>query len=937
MFYKMLYVTKLSLLVLLLVCFYFDTKAEEPSSILSSYAINYNAEEDSSLRQLAKEEDNKATAFYKIGDYSSALIHLRKALDLYSQVSDSVQMAILYSDIANILKWTNGDAEKILQCYRESSSLLHDLGYKEDEIERLILIKDFLYQQGRYDEYADISQEISQKVSDIPPSADLYELLGQEQYKYKNYTEAIPYFEEAKALFEQDGYDDSYYTYVSVCILLATTYHHVQRYDDAIDLIYRIIELNEKNGKGNDPSSLYSNLLLLQKSLFALGKSDQAFECAEIAHQKLDSHLSAYARFIPYSLMLDACLETKNFEQIIDISVKADSVLTEEFPETDENRLYVMNLRVNALSQMNRFEEAIPLLLHIMQIKEPIYQVKTKERLDDLLRLANFEASYASDGNPQYMDSAKAHIAEYADIVEAEIRNQSPWLTSQQRNILWDKNQQALLQIAGFAVASKSVREPFIEEVYNAHLLGKGLLLHTDKAMADAITKHGTVEDKSALNQLFAVRDSIAEAERFQEISKKAKYQIKAQSIESLLLKQSPVASHYPAFLDTDFKKVHASLKKGEVLVDFLEVQHTESNGSTVTAFVIRPEWEYPHLMRVCRSSEIEGLAGSLNARIYEDSTSCAIQHLVLDSVLYYVNPGEILYYVPDGILHDIALENLINDEGKMLYDIYDMRRISSSREIAKMHSQANGNYKKAVLYGALDYGEYTSSAKTIETEDSGERGIGDAFLPLRATEYEIKTIDSILKKSKIHTSCYSKDQGTEESFLALDGSSPDIIHLATHGYYLSQEQAQKVKGLAGYTNAMDLSGLVMSGGNAGWLDAPTEDGILNGLLSAQDIAGLDLSQTRIVVLSACKTASGQTLADGIFGLQRAFKKAGAGSLIMTLWGVNDKATAQFMTFFYQELSKNKWNRHAAFNTAKKKIKELYTEPYYWAGFIMLD
>lgn len=928
--------TKYFLIVISFVYFLFDTKSEN-TSVSHSSSIDINAEVDSSLRQMAKEEDDKATAALKIGENSSALIHLRKALELYKQVPDSVQMALLYSDIADILLRTNGDSEEIIKYYRESCSLLHEVGNKKEEVERLIRFKAFLYQQGRYDEYAEITREISHKMSDIPPSADLYELLGEEQYKYKNFAEAIPYFEKAKSLFEEDGYDDSYFTYVSLCISLATTYYHVQRYEETIDLTYRIIELNENKGKGNDPSSLYSSLVLLQQSFFALGKNDQAFECVEIAHQKLDSHPSAYARFIPYSIQLQAYIETENFEQIIETAVKADSILAEEFPETDDNRLYAKNLYVGALSQLDRFEEAIPQLRHIMHIKEPIYQEKPKEWQQDLLRLANFEAFYASDGNPQYMDSAKVHMAECAKIVENEIKNQAPWLTSQQRNILWNKNQQALLQITGFAIGTKSVQEHFVEEVYDAHLLGKGLLLHTDKAMTDEILKNGTAEDKSTLNHLLALRDSIAEAERFQDIVKRAEYQIKAQSIESLLLRQSTVASNYSAYLDTDYKMIRASLQKGEVLIDFLEVRHTESNASSVTAFVIRPEWEYPHLMRVCRNSEIEGLAGSLNARMYEDSISCALRQVVLDSILHYVNPGEILYYVPDGIIHSIALENLVDDEGKMLSDVYDMRRISSSREIAKMHSQVSGSYKKAVLYGALDYGEYPSFAETKHPEDSGERGIGDAFLPLRATEYEVKIIDSILKKSHIRTSCYRKDQGTEESFLALDGTSPDIIHLATHGYYLSQEQAQKVKGLAGYTNAMDLSGLVMSGGNAGWLAAPKVGGNQNGLLSAQDIAGLDLSQTRLVVLSACKSASGQTLTDGIFGLQRAFKKAGAGSLIMTLWGVNDEATAHFMKFFYLELSKNKWDRHAAFNLAKKQIRELYSEPYYWAGFIMLD
>ncbi len=135
----------------------------------------------------------------------------------------------------------------------------------------------------------------------------------------------------------------------------------------------------------------------------------------------------------------------------------------------------------------------------------------------------------------------------------------------------------------------------------------------------------------------------------------------------------------------------------------------------------------------------------------------------------------------------------------------------------------------------------------------------------------------------------------------------------------------------------MYLTGLVMSGGNAEYLGKEIPDGVMGGLLTSSDISRLDFSKTKMVVLSACETGLGETINEGVYGLQRAFKKAGAGTLVMSLWPVSDLATKEFMVTFHKELTNNGWNRHLAFNNAKQFLRKKYGNPYYWAAFIMVD
>ena len=132
-------------------------------------------------------------------------------------------------------------------------------------------------------------------------------------------------------------------------------------------------------------------------------------------------------------------------------------------------------------------------------------------------------------------------------------------------------------------------------------------------------------------------------------------------------------------------------------------------------------------------------------------------------------------------------------------------------------------------------------------------------------------------------------------------------------------------------------SGLILSGANHAWSGKPLENYQEDGILTAYEIQHLDLSNTQLVVLSACETGLGEIRgSEGIFGLQRAMKLAGVQYLIMSLWQVPDKATQNLMTTFYKYWLLEELDLRTAFRTAQKDMKELYESPYFWAGFVLV-
>lgn len=163
---------------------------------------------------------------------------------------------------------------------------------------------------------------------------------------------------------------------------------------------------------------------------------------------------------------------------------------------------------------------------------------------------------------------------------------------------------------------------------------------------------------------------------------------------------------------------------------------------------------------------------------------------------------------------------------------------------------------------------------------------------------------------------------------MQMNCNAPSIIHLSTHGFYYSPTDHNLPSSLQGYNNAMSLSGLVMSSGSLS---------SRFGLLTADEVAQCNLSNTNIACLASCHSGQGEVTSEGIYGLQRAFKKAGVKTVIMNLWEASDVATQCFMTNFYLNLINGSKDRHKAFQYARDEVRKKYSSPFYWAGFIIVD
>jgi CHAT domain-containing protein len=312
------------------------------------------------------------------------------------------------------------------------------------------------------------------------------------------------------------------------------------------------------------------------------------------------------------------------------------------------------------------------------------------------------------------------------------------------------------------------------------------------------------------------------------------------------------------------------------------------------------------------------------------------------------------VFFAPEGLLTKVSFASLIYPNGKFLFDKYQLQNLFSTKSIATGKSEfLFSKDMNATIYGGIHYftelanqikatkqyqGKKISNSTFVDNVNSNDYSRGGEWVYLKGTLTEVEQISQIMEQNKIKMSLLSGVNGVEESFKALSGRSPSIIHIATHGFYINNESkdTDASAGSKNVQNPMFRSGLIMAGANRVWTGKSIPDGLDDGILTAYEVSMLDLSNTKLVVLSACETGLGDIKgSEGVYGLQRAFKMAGVKYILMTLWEIRDEVTVEFMTTFYKQWLKGK-DIHEAFKFAQDEMRKKY-EANYWAAFVLVE
>jgi len=569
---------------------------------------------------------------------------------------------------------------------------------------------------------------------------------------------------------------------------------------------------------------------------------------------------------------------------------------------------------------------------------------------------------------------AEAVKTEADQIVTEQIENNFTILSERQRALFWDKNKHHFEQTYSYAHANQG--NSMIAHTYDNTLFEKGLLLRTVNGIRDAIYSSGDHDVIGKYELLGSIRQTISALQSRDTPDSRmiGTLESRADSLDKTLTIASVAYKDLKEDISTKWQGVRDVLQTGEAAVEFVHFRFYDGKGFTDKTFycamVLKKGAVAPVWIPLCDENQLRTLTRRVTYNIqkqtqglYSGVKGDSLYHLIWQPLEKELQDVRTVYYSPSGILHQLAFA-AIPVGTELLSDKYDLQLVSSTREIARLKKEKTGTLPKGTVavYGGLYYdadrdqliaeSRNANPSQTPPKETTIvavfpkniQRGGSWGFL--EGTENEAEQICQYLNEQKIPNRLFSETAGNEESFKRMSGTSVGIIHLATHGFFLedvdNEYSRDIVRQLGGgsekaFENPLLRSGLLLAGANRAWTGEDVIEGIEDGILTADEISQMNLIKTGLVVLSACETGLGELRgSEGVFGLQRAFKLAGVETLVMSLWTVPDEATAELMADFYKLWLSGK-TKSEAFATAQRQVREKYKEPFFWAGFVMMD
>lgn len=456
-------------------------------------------------------------------------------------------------------------------------------------------------------------------------------------------------------------------------------------------------------------------------------------------------------------------------------------------------------------------------------------------------------------------------------------------------------------------------------------LFFKGLLYKTGSVIRSMVESNPEAqelyvklkEQKNWLNALMNTGDSVRIAALRNEIGE----------LERKLNNDFVEFKQFRKEMDVSWTEVKNGLSDKQLLIDF--VSYEDSTGVWYRAFVYSKKTNEPIYVELFNEKELSAFIQHRPEEVYQ---SADFYQLVWSKLLPFTDGYTDVYFSPVGLLHKVAIEN---HSMMMEYQRTNQVRFHRVPVLTDLNCSSGLKLNHVVAFGDIDYSQQLQDNLYSATNLRGNHWGG---LPGTAREMEIVG-NCLSGKPDSDVAIYTKDKATERQFMDYDGKEVNLFHFATHGFYYDDlDRKSNHEYMRRMSRLYDsFSGLLMSGANRGWENSEIGVNLDDGILTYDEIANCKFKDLEVVVLSACDTGLGDVNYDGVWGLQRAFKLAGATNLIVSLCKIDDSAAEQFMTHFYEGVAAGN-SVYQAFDSARDQMKQAYPdEPLFWSSFILVE
>jgi tetratricopeptide (TPR) repeat protein len=628
---------------------------------------------------------------------------------------------------------------------------------------------------------------------------------------------------------------------------------------------------------------------------------------------------------------------------------------------------------------MGRYKEAEKLYLQALDIIKEAYGEKHPDYASNLSNLASL---YLEEG---YYDKAEQMYEKALTTYLSQIQQQFSFLSETEKEKYLERVQFFFKTYQNFILKQQKNNPAIAGKLYDIELYSKGLLLNSNKQLRMFILNCGDSSAIETYNSYIAVKASLAR--QYSVPLSQQTLNIKSLEIHANELEKQ-LARIYSGKIDLNelqyvhWQDVQKQLNPNEVAIEFSHFPY--SNGKQWTdsimyvAILLKSDDIYPRIIPLFEDKQLDtilhkGIGSDLNfindlyrwERKNEKLSSGKGQqlyHLVWKPLEEYLESTQTIYFSLSGRLHQLSFAAIPLGVTGLLSDKYNLHQLSSSVQITTKHQERP--IRNIVLYGGIDYdagleklqsaaNKYKQSAEKYPVKANRSFNHNNtrsgSFMYLDGTMTEVEKIRKLAEDKSVNCLVLTENEAIEESVKKISGnSSPDILHIATHGFFfpdaiknsdkngLIREGDLSAPAFKVSENPLMRSGLAFAGANHSWAGEDIPFDLDDGILTAYEVSNMYLPNTELVVLSACETGLGEIKgSEGVYGLQRSFKIAGADYILMSLWQIPDYQTYELMGIFYENCF-NAMTIKDGFRTAQQIMRKKY-DPFYWAAFVLIE
>jgi CHAT domain-containing protein len=876
-----------------------------------------------------------------------------KALGLTAQIlgKESSQYALCMNDISEVY-YRNGEYDKAMLYATEALAIKRRIFGEQyfDNVVSLHNLATIYTRLGLYNEAIPLLQqslEISKKyfgekmvyAFDLQPLAEVYVYMGE-------YEKALPLYHRSiqiqQQLQKEEGSSGKNIYYASVLHSIASLYTILGQYDKAIGLFKQTLQIKkELNGVLNPEYTKTLNSYVVA----CLLKGDLQ-TALSLELQSLSIGRKMFGATHPniatglYNLA-DLYYQQKNFIKATETCNQALALQKKIFGETHPDVAASLDLLGNIMLQANRHQQAFQYYQFAFNIRKKTMSATHPSYLSSLYNLA-----LVNNLKGTRQEAANLLVdADSAALLHIEQSNTS--LSEHEKLIYLHKSENQFNYLPSMLYLRNTSDPAAVNRLYDNQIILKGMVLTQQQQIFNNIRKSDDTAAMNVYNEWRVNKALLGQQLILSEASRPANFdslQEATMLTEAQLSRMSASFRNFNLQRNANHITVQQQLRKNEAAVEFIRFRlftNKWTDSIIYVALLILPEqkntlfiplFEEKKLQLLLRYANNSGKAAIdylYPSRGQATNISKNLYKLVWQPLQPALRGIHTVYYSPAGLLSRLSFAAIHTNDGKLLSDVYNLRQLLCTRSLVQ-RNEPSASYSSASLWGDIDYendgviNEVDSAAKIITSHNSIYPARKWSELP--GTKTEIGNISAILQEKNVECKILSRQAANENAFKNLDGHSPSILHVATHGFFLS------------FTNypsgAMLRNGLLLAGSNKTWAgNTHSRD---DGILTAYEISHLDLSNTLLVVLSACETAKGGIEDnEGVYGLQRGFKMAGARQVLMSLWAVPDKETTELMSIFYKNLLQDH-DASKALQQAQAAMKNKYP-PYYWSGFVLVE